>query len=370
VSIREIRKSRAVTPPPTRPKSRRRQRLSVVGATTLHGHPSRVNSAKFLRRRFLHLAAGADALPAVSRIASAQAYPTRPITLIVPLAAGGPVDAIARLLAERMRGSLGQPVTIENVSGAEGRLAVGRAVSARPDGYMIELGGIGNHVMNGVLYPLRYDVLNDFAPISLLATNRFVLLAKKTLPARDLNELIAWLHANPNAASAGTTTIGIRLLYAILQKETGTRFVLVPYRGGPPAMQDLVSGEIDLLFTTPDRLPLVRAGSIKAYAVTSDTRLAAASDIPTFAEMGLPALSFSNWGGLFAPRDTPTEIIGRLNAAVTEALADPTVRSQIADFGYEVFPREQQTPEALGARVKADAEKWWPIIKELGIKAE
>jgi tripartite-type tricarboxylate transporter receptor subunit TctC len=322
------------------------------------------------RRQFLHSAAGAVALPAVSRIASAQTYPTRPVTMIVPLAAGGSADGIARLLAERMRGSLGQPVIIENVSGAEGRIALGRAVSARPDGYMIDMGGVAGHVLSGALYSLRYDVLNDFVPIALLGTTWFVLLARKTMPARDLNELVAWLHANPNAASAGTTTIGIRLLYVALQKETGTRFALVPYRGGAPAMRDLVSGQIDLLFTGPDALPLVRAGSIKAYAVTSDTRLPIAPDIPTFAEMGLPEVSFSNWVGLFAPRGTPSDIIGRLNAAVIEALADPALRSQFHDLGFEVFPREQQTPEALDAMRKADAERWWPIIKEAGIRGE
>jgi tripartite-type tricarboxylate transporter receptor subunit TctC len=235
---------------------------------------------------------------------------------------------------------------------------------------MIDLGGIGSHVLNGALYALRYDVLNDFVPISLVGTTWFVLYAKKTMPARDLNELIAWLHANPNAASAGNAAPGARLLYVVLQKETGTRFAIVPYRGGAPAMQDLVSGQIDLLFNTPDGLRLVQAGSVKAYAVASDTRLAVAPDIPTFAQMGLPALTFSQWAGLFAPKGTPRDIIGRLNAAVVEALGDPAVRSQFADLGFEVVPREQQTPEALGAVVKADAAKWWPIIKEAGMRGE
>jgi tripartite-type tricarboxylate transporter receptor subunit TctC len=181
--------------------------------------------------------------------------------------------------------------------------------------------------------------------------------------------LITWLTANPNT-SAGIATVAFRLLTAFFQRETGARFTLVPYRGVAPAVQDLVSGQIDLLFSTPDGLPLMRAGSIKAYAVTSYTRSALAPDIPTFAEMGLPALSFSGWYGLFAPKGTPREIIGKLNAAAVEALADPVVRSRLVDLGEEIFPREQQTPEALGALVKADAEKWWPIIKELGIKAD
>jgi tripartite-type tricarboxylate transporter receptor subunit TctC len=182
--------------------------------------------------------------------------------------------------------------------------------------------------------------------------------------------LIAWLKANPNQASMGVTAVGPRLLAAFFQKETGTHFALVPYRGNPPAVQDLAAGQIDLWFGTPDQLPLMRAGSIKAYAVTSDARMALAPDIPTFGEMGLPAVSMSQWSGLFAPRGTPRDIIGKLNAAAVGALVDPAVRSRFVQFGFEVFPRERQTPEALGALVKADAAKWWPVIKELGIKAE
>jgi tripartite-type tricarboxylate transporter receptor subunit TctC len=188
--------------------------------------------------------------------------------------------------------------------------------------------------------------------------------------ARDLNELIAWLKTDPNKASLGTVTIGIRLLTVSFQKETGTHFASIPYRGIAPAMQDLLANQIDLLFSAPDGLSLMRIGSIKAYAVASDRRLALAPDIPTFAEMGLPALSYSGWVGLFAPRGTPRDIIGKLNAAVVETLVDPAVRSRFAELGYEVFPRERQTPETLAALQKADAEKWWPIIKEFGIKAE
>jgi tripartite-type tricarboxylate transporter receptor subunit TctC len=322
------------------------------------------------RRQFLHLAAGVAALPAISRIAWTQTYPTRPITMIVSVAAGGPTDVIARVLAERMRGSLGQPIIIENVGGADGSIGVGRAARARPDGYTIDLGFQGNHVLNGAVYSLQYDVLSDFAPISPLVTVSNVLFAKKAMPAKNLNELVAWLKANPNKASAGVTSVGPRLVAAFFQKETGTQITPVPYRGNAPAAQDLAAGQIDLWFGAPEQLPLVRAGSIKAYAVTSDARMAVAPDIPTFGEMGLPALSFSQWVGLFAPKGTPRDIIGKLNAAVIEALADPVVRSRLAAFGLEVFPREQQTPEALGGMVKSGVEKWWPIIKELGIKAE
>jgi tripartite-type tricarboxylate transporter receptor subunit TctC len=316
------------------------------------------------------LAAGAAAVPAALRIAWAQSYPTRPITMIVPFAAGGPTDAFGRVLAERMRALLGRPVIIENVSGADGSIGTGRASRARPDGYTIDLGNKDTHVLNGAFYSLPYDVRNDFAPISPLVTLRGFLFARKAMPAKDVRELIAWLKANPNKASMAVPSASGRLLAAFFQKETGTQFALVPYRGNAPAMQDLLAGQIDLFYGTPDQLPLVRAGSIKAYAVSSDMRTVLAPDIPTFAEMGLPALSWPFWFGLFAPKSTPKEIIGKLNAVVAEALADPALPSRLADLGLEILPREQRTPEALGALVKADAEKWWPVIKELGIKAQ
>jgi tripartite-type tricarboxylate transporter receptor subunit TctC len=323
---------------------------------------------KLPRRIFLQSAGAFIAAPAFSRVATAQTYPSRPITMIVPLPAGSALDTIGRLLAERIRRSLGQPVIIENVTGADGGFGTGRAAHARPDGYTIDLGYQGPNMLNGAFYALSYDVLNDFAPISPLATTPAVFYARKTMPAKDLNELIVWLKANPNKATLGFYGPAGRLLSAFFQKGTGTEFTLVPYRGIP--IQDLVASQIDLSFDTLVSLPLVRAGSLKAYAVTSDARLALAPDIPTFAEMGLPALSYSNWGGLFAPKGTPKEIIGKLNAAAVDALADPAVRSRVVDLGFEIFPRDQQTPEALGALQRVDAEKWWPIIKALGIKAE
>jgi tripartite-type tricarboxylate transporter receptor subunit TctC len=324
---------------------------------------------KLQRRQFVHLAAGAAALPAVVRIAWAQTYPTRPITVIDTYAAGGITDVTARIVTEPMRTLLGQPVIVENVTGAEGNVGTGRAARARADGYTITIGSISTHVLNGALYSLPYNVLNDFAPISPLVTAPFILFARKTMPAKDLNELIYWLKANPKA-SMGVVATTARLMAAFFQKKTETQFTLVPYRGTVPAIQDLVPGQIDLAIGTPLQLPLVRAGNMKAYAVTSDARLALAPDIPTFAEMGLPALSFSGWGGFFAPKGTSRDIIAKLNAAVVEALADGAVRSRLTDLGEEIFPRDQQTPEALGTLVKADAEKWWPIIKELRIKAD
>jgi tripartite-type tricarboxylate transporter receptor subunit TctC len=269
-----------------------------------------------------------------------------------------------------MKVPLGQAIIIENVGGAEGSIGTARAARAKPDGYTIIFGYIGTHVLNGALYSLRYDLLNDFAPILPLGTAPLVLFARKTVPAKDLNELIVWLKAYPDKASAAIISAGTHLLTVFFQKETGTRFALAPYRGAPAAFQDLMAGRIDLLFGTPDQLPLVRAGNIKAFALTSDTRSALAPDVPTFAELGLPALYYSAWGALFAPGGTPKDVIGKLNAAAVEALADPAVRSRLIDLGAETFPREQQTPEFLGAMQKADIEKWWPIIKEAGIRAE
>jgi tripartite-type tricarboxylate transporter receptor subunit TctC len=332
--------------------------------------PKIPSSGQHPRRRFLGLAAGAAALPVVSRIARAQSYPTRPLTMIVPFAPGSNLDVLGRILAERMKATLGQAIIIENVSGADGSIGLRLAARAKPDGYTIDLAAIGQHVLNGALYSLPYDVLNDFAPISPLTTTPLVLFGRKTLPLKDIHELVAWLKTNPDKVSAGSYAAASRLLTAFFQKQTATKFSRVSYRGSAPAVQDLVAGHIDLLFTTPDQLPLVQAGSIKAYAVTGDTRLALAPDIPTFSEMGLPVLSYLSWDALFAPKGTPRGVISRLNAAAVEALADPTVQSRLADLGRATFPREKQTPEALGEMVKADAEKWWPVIKEFGIKAE
>jgi len=212
--------------------------------------------------------------------------------------------------------------------------------------------------------------MQDFAPITPLVTIAYVIYARKTMPVQTLHELTDWLKNNPNKASIGIAAVSHRLLAAVFKKETGTQFGAVPYRGAAPAVQDLVAGQIDLLLAPPDQLPLVRAGKLKALAVTSDMRLALAPDIPSFAEMGLPALSSSGWYAFFAPKGTAKDIVGRLNSAAVEALADPAVRSRITELGAEIFPRERQTPEALGALQKADAEKWWPVIKELGIEAQ
>jgi tripartite-type tricarboxylate transporter receptor subunit TctC len=325
------------------------------------------------RRQFLHLAAGATALPTVSRIAWAQAYPSRPITIVVAFPPGGATDVIGRAMAERLKSSLGQPVIVENVTGAAGTLAVGRVARAAPDGYMLSIGQNGSHVVRGATYALPYDLLNDLEPVALLSTGPFVLTARKTMPANDLKGLIAWLKANPDKATLGHAGTGglAHIAGVFFQRETGTRFGFVPYRGIAPAIQDLVAGQIDMAISDPvASLPQVRAGTIKAYGVTAKTRLTSAPDIPTLDEAGLPGFDISQWHGLWLPKGTPKSIIAKLNAAVMNALADPAVRARLADLGQEIFPRDRQTPEALGAFQKAEIEKWWPIIKAANIKGE
>jgi len=303
--------------------------------------------------------------------ASAQVYPSRPLTLVVPFPAGGSTDAIGRIVAERMRVSLGQPVIIENVGSAGGSIGVGRVARATPDGYTLDIGQWDTHVANGATFSLSYDVLKDFEPVALISSNPFLILAKKAMPADDLKSLIAWLKGNPDKASQAIPTAGSHVAGILFQKETGTRFAFVPYRGGGPAMQDLVAGQIDLMIIQAAvALPQVRAGAIKAYAVTASSRFPAAPDIPTVDEAGLPGIHISGWFALFAPKGTPTEVVTKLNTAVVEALADPTVRARLANLGQEIFPREQQRPQALAAYHKAEIEKWWPIIKAANIKAE
>jgi len=324
--------------------------------------------------KLLLAVAFAATLAGISSAAS-QVYPSRPITMVVPFAAGaGQPDTIGRIVAERMRASLGQPVIIENAAGANGSLGVGRVARAAPDGYTLVIGLRDTHVVNGAIYALPYDVLADFEPVALLSNSRGALLvAKKSLPANDLKGLIAWLKANPDKASQGHPGFGSlpHLSGIHFQNITGTRFQFVPYRGSGPAMQDLLAGQIDMMFVGADTaLPQVRASRINAYAVTAMSRLVDAPDIPTVDEAGLPGFYSSQWFAIFAPKGTPKNVVAKLNAAVVDALADPAVRQRFADIENEIPPRDQLTPEALGALQKADIEKWWPIIKAAGIKAE
>jgi tripartite-type tricarboxylate transporter receptor subunit TctC len=310
---------------------------------------------------------------AIADSAAAQVYPIRPITIVVPFPPGGPADVVGRIIAEHMRETLARPVIIDNVSGASGNIGVGRVARATGDGYTLVIGLWNTHVANAALYALQYDVVKDFEPVALLSSNPNLLVARKNMPADNLKGLIAWLKANPDKASLGTSGAGSpgHVGALLFQSITGTRVQIVPYRGSAPAMQDLVAGQIDMMFDNPvTSLPQVRYATIKVYAVTSKSRLASAPDIPTVDEAGLPGFHISAWNALFAPKGTPKDIIAKLNAAVVDALADPTARSRLAELGLEIFPPEQQTPEALGARLKADIEKWWPIIKAAGIKPE
>jgi tripartite-type tricarboxylate transporter receptor subunit TctC len=305
--------------------------------------------------------------------AGAQVYPSRPITMVAPFATGAPVDTVGRVIAERMRTSLGQPVIVENVSGAAGSIGVGRVARAADDGYTISLGNISSHVLNGAIYALPYDVLKDLEPVALLASNPQLVISKNAIPANDLKGLIAWLKAHPDKASAGTGGVGgvSHIGGLFFQKETGTRFQFVPYRGTNLAQQDLIGGQIDLLFDQAvSALTNVRAGKIRAYAVTAKTRLESAPDIPTVDEAGLPGFYMSVWNALWVPTRTPKEVIVKLNAAAVDAMADPVVRKRLGDLGLDIPPREHQTPEALGAFHKAEIEKWWPIIKAANIKPD
>jgi tripartite-type tricarboxylate transporter receptor subunit TctC len=305
--------------------------------------------------------------------ASAQAYPTKPITIVVPFAAGGPSDAMARILGDRMKATLGQSFVIENVTGAGGSIGVGRAVRAPADGYTISFGHLGTHVANQAIYPLQYDMLADLDPVVLLPSNPMVMVSRNSLPAKSLQELLTWLKANPDKATAGTAGAGSgsHIGGVYLQNLTGLRLQFVPYRGTAPALTDLVAGQIDIIVDqASNSMQQIRTGSIRAYAVTDRKRLSAAPDIPTVDEAGLPGFYMTLWNGLWAPKGTPKEAVNRLNAAVVEALADAAVKQRLVDLGLEIPERDQLTPEALGAWHKAEAGKWWPIIKAANIKPE
>jgi len=309
---------------------------------------------------------------ALAASAVAQNYPSRPIKIIVPFAAGGPTDAVAHIMSDVLKRSLGESVDIDNVTGRSGSVGVGRVADAAPDGYTLLLGLWSTNVINGAVYDLPYDLVKDFEPVGLLPSNPMLVVSNNAVPANNLNGLIAWAKASPNPVRTGTAGVGsgTHVAAVYFEKLTGVRLQFVPYSGTGPALRDLVAGHVDLIVDqASNSMQQVREGEIRPYAVTAKTRLAAAPDIPTVDEAGLPGLYIDTWYGMWAPAGTPREIVSRVNRAVAAALADSKVRRHFAYLGLEIPPPEQQTPEALGALQRAEIAKWWPLIKAAGIKA-
>lgn len=328
-------------------------------------------------RKILAAASIAATLSAVSvsatSVAAAQTYPNRPITLVVPLGVGGSTDVIARIMAEGMRQVLGQPIVVENTTGAGGTIGVGRVARAAPDGYTIGIGQWGTNVASGAIYPLQFDLVKDFEPVGLIATQPFLIVSRKDVPASNLKELIAWLKANEGKTSQGNSGVGTpsHVGGLLLQKAIGVSPTMVPFRGAGQSSQGLVAGQIDVMLDTPAvSMPQVRGGTIKAYAVTSPKRLAVAPDIPTTDEAGLPGFYFTFWHAFWVPKGTPKDVVAKLNDALVKALADPATRGRLTNIAQEIFPREQQTPEALSTYHQAEIAKWWPIIKAAGIQPQ
>lgn len=323
-------------------------------------------------KKLLFAAAVAAVLHPAS-VALAQGFPTRPITMVVPLSVGGSTDIIARIVAQGMGQALRQTIIVENTTGAGGTIGEGRVARAAPDGYTIAIGQWGTNVANGAIYPLSYDLMKDFAPIGLIATQPFFVVARKSMPADNLKDLIAWLHANADKATMGNSGVGSPSHVAgfLFQKAIGQMFTMVPYRGAGDSTTALLSEQIDVLLNTPAvSIPQMKAGQIKVYAVTAKTRIATAPDVPTTDEAGLPGFYFSFWHALWAPKGTPPEIVAKLNGALRQALADPGVRKKLIDLAQDIFPSEEQTPAALATFQQAEIDKWWPIIKEVGIKLQ
>ena len=305
--------------------------------------------------------------------ALADKFPSHPITFVVPFAAGGPTDAMARILADHMRTTLGQNILIENVTGAAGSLGVGRAVRAAPDGYTVSIGHLGTHVANGAIYKLGYDLVTDLEPVVLLPSNPMIIVSNKAIPAQSLKELVAWLKAKPTLATAGTAGAGSGAHIAGLYFEnvTGIKLQYVPYRGTAPALTDLIAGQIDIMIDqTSNSIAQVRAGTIRAYAVTDDKRVESASDIPTTDEAGLNGFHMTLWSGLWVPKNTPKDIVTQLNEAAIAAMNDPAVRKKFEDLGLQMPPKDKLAPEALGAFQKSEIAKWWPMIKAANVKVE
>jgi tripartite-type tricarboxylate transporter receptor subunit TctC len=305
--------------------------------------------------------------------AQAETFPSRPLTIVVPFAAGGPSDVMARILAERMKTSLGEAVLVEDFTGAAGTVGVGRVVHSAPDGYTIGFGHLGTHVANGAIYKLNYDLVADLEPVVLLPSNPMIIVSKNAVPAKSLGEFLAWLGARPTPATAGTAGAGSGSHIAGLYFEsvTGTKLQYVPYRGTGLAMNDLVGGQIDVIIDQiSNSISQVRAGTIRAYAVSGEQRAETAPDIPTADEAGLPGFHMTLWSGLWAPKGTPKEVVAKLNRAAVEAMNDSEVRKQMENLGLQMPPADQLTPEALGLLQKAEIAKWWPLLRAAGVRGE
>jgi len=303
--------------------------------------------------------------------ASAQTYPSRPVTVIVPFAAGGPTDVLARIITDKMQGPLGQPIVVEDIGGAGGGIAAARVARAAPDGYTLEIGNNGSNLLVGALYTLPVDIIGDFAPVAKLTVNPQIIDSRKTIPAANLKELLAWLKDNQKTVSVGIAGPVAQVSVVNFENMTSMQFQLVPYRGAAPAMQDLIAGHIDLLIDQlSNSVPQIKADTIRAYAVAADKRSPAVPDVPTTDEAGLPGFYGSLWHGLWAPKGTPPDVIAKLNAAAMVALADPTVQARLAELGQQIVPVTQQTPAALAVYQQAEMDKWYPIVKAAGMKGE
>jgi tripartite-type tricarboxylate transporter receptor subunit TctC len=319
------------------------------------------------------LLAALIALMSFGANAYAETFPSRPVTIVVPFSAGGPTDAMARILAERMKVSLGQAVVIEDITGAAGSIGVGRVVHSAPDGYTISIGHLGTHVANGAIYRLNYDLLTDLEPVALLPSNPMIVVSKNAVPAKTLQELLAWMKAKPEPVTVGTAGAGSgsHIAGLALESAAGIKLQYVPYRGTAPALNDLVAGQIDIIVDQlSNSINQVKAGNIRGYAVTDTKRAEQVPDIPTTDEAGLPGFHMTLWSGLWVPKGTPKEIVARLNAAAVDALGDPQVRKALETLGLQMPPADQLAPEALGAWQKAEIAKWWPIIKAAHVNVD
>ncbi len=319
------------------------------------------------------LIVAAAAALAVVTSAGAEDFPSRPITIIVPFAAGGPTDALARVVSDGMRQALGKPIVVEDVTGAGGTIGVARAVHAAPDGYTLSIGHLGTHVINGAIYPLTFDLVKDLEPVALIASNPMMIVSKNDIPAKDLKELIAWIKAHDGKVTAGTAGVGSGAHFSgvYFEQLIGAKLQFVPYRGTGPALLDLVSGHIDLIVDqASNSLQQVKAGKIRAYGIAADKRLPAAPDIPTVDEAGLAGFHIELWSAIWVPKATPKDVVAKLNAAVVKSLADAAIAKRLTEMGLQIPPRDKQTPEALATHQQAEVKKWWPMIKAANIKVE